>query len=85
MGGVIGGIAILALIIGMILILTRQYLHAGSKPKKARSSIAERPVPHEVSGTDAKKELDARQMQELGAGRDFHELHDTGKDFHELQ
>ncbi|MCJ1430074.1 hypothetical protein MMC29_007989, partial [Sticta canariensis] len=84
-GGVIGGIAILVLIIGMILILTRQYLHAGSKPKKARSSIAKPPVPHEVSGTDARKDLGARQMQELDASRDFHELHDAGRDFHELQ
>ena len=73
-GGVIGSIAILALIIGMILILTRTYRHAGSKAKKARSSIAARAVPHEVAGTDARKELDARQMQELEGGRNFHEL-----------
>ncbi|MCJ1425636.1 hypothetical protein MMC29_003536 [Sticta canariensis] len=74
-GGVIGGIALLVLIIGMILVFRRQYLHAGSKPKRTQSSSAGS-VAHEISGTDSSQELDARQV---------HELHDTRGSLREMQ
>lgn len=85
MGGVLGGIAILVLIVGMILMLVRRNQNAENKSRIPQSiggklwssSKANTPDMHEVSGTDARIQLDAREieLQELDAGRAFHELH----------
>ncbi|MCJ1263662.1 hypothetical protein MMC22_003532 [Lobaria immixta] len=82
-GGVLGGIAILVLIVGMILILVQRNQNAGNKSRIPQSSggklwsssRANTPDLHEVFGTDARIELDARHIQELDAGRAFHGLH----------